>query len=508
MFRKFRLIWGTESGVVACSVAGWLTALAWTAVAYFVQTSKNCSALSHYNLIEAPLAWLFLTITIFLFSLSAVQAYGLVSNGSLAPISRVGKYTPIVLAGLALLVVPFNTHDISFYFGAGQAAHRGLNVFTAQWSMVDSFYCPGVNSSITGIMYGPLTVLFIEFIYFLSGAQPILFIFFWKLWMLLGMVIAGQLTFYLVRYHSIFIDQATFIDQGRFNLLWYAQPILLWHWVANGQFDVWWFIMVLAAFILAIRGQWAGVIICLLVGIWIKFIPLLMAPWFALWWWQSIGRENWKVAVTRLGAGVLGTGIITWLSWKPFWQGFVVFKATILQSKWAVNSLFAALYFTLKPLAVAALDARAHLALTSLLQGGLLLLALFMVWPLITKSLPVVLRRARWQPVDFIQAIFISMLVYLIFWQKSFWPWYISWLLPLGIILFFISAAKSLRWLTVWLSVAPLFFYIIWIFNHVWRHTDAPSELWFYYTIVVGLWLLPVMKLAVWRKKHYELSDE
>jgi alpha-1,6-mannosyltransferase len=285
------------------------------------------------------------------------------------------------------------------------------------------------------------------------------------------------------------------INVWKLSLFWFCQPILIWQWVGNGQFDVLWLIFLLIAILYSIKKCWWMVIVSLIIGIWIKFIPLLMAPWFALWWWQDTNKLTWKKNIFQ---AVIGLGIsvfITAVSWKPFWEGIATLQPVALQTKWAVGSIFSVLYFSLKPTFSFLFETRAHWILTRLIHLTVGVAALWLVYPVIKKGFYILIKQNIWQPINYISAIFVSMLIYLSVWQKSFWPWYIAWLLPLGLIIFLNNRLFMLNKILVWISLSPLFFYAVWAINHATRNTDAPSELWFQWLIVCVIWVYPLIQL-------------
>ena len=351
-------------------------------------------------------------------------------------------------------------------------------------------------------MYGPITVVIFGLTYALAHGDALFFILLWKFIMLLFFVITSSLIWKIIKLLS---DNK--IEKKSVFIFLSCQPAFVWYWIGNGQFEALWIIFALLALLYSLKRKWFAVFICLVIGIWIKFIPLLIAPWFVLWWWQDTNRANWKNNVGQAVLSFILSTAITYLVWLPFWAGSKTVHTILLQSKWAVNSLFSLLYYSLKPLFVQLFNGDAHWWLTRLLHLALFIFVLYLVYPLLKKVYLILLKRTYWTPISYITAIFISMLVFLAIWQKSFWPWYLSsWLLPFGILLFFTVKSKSLEKILIWLSTMPLAFYIIWIINHVTRGTDAPSELWFYYVVFILTWVYPITHLLKWRLAHYSME--
>ena len=489
-----------DKSIFFSTLFGWLLAGGALAVRYVTSAEIGCSFASRFNIIESRAASVLFVGACVCFSISAYYAWAYVENPATAP-SKFIKYLPLLSLLGAFIAIPFNTHDLSYYFSAGRAAHEGVNVYTEAWTMENYFICPSPKNTGAGIMYGPLSVFLFEGVYRLSADNLVVFIIIWKMLMVFATGLAAWLAARLAKY----LHPTT--DRRIFYLVWFAQPLLLWEWVANGHFDIVWLVLVLAAIIYALKQRWWLVLICLAIGTWIKFIPLLMAPWFALWWWQSLTRQTWRKSVLSAAVGIVASAVITYISWLGFWQGRATITPIILQTKWAVTSIFSVLYYSSKGLFVTMLGANAHWYLTRLVHAIVLVFAWYLLWPLVKRAWRVVIKKDVWELKDFLVAIFISMLVYLSVWQKSFWPWYISWLLPFGIILVGYHN-HFIKKMSRWLGIAPLYFYAIWLFNHHTRHTDAPSELWFYYVIVALVWVVPVALLVKWRRIGYALTTE
>ncbi|MBI2037828.1 MAG: hypothetical protein HYT15_02755 [Candidatus Magasanikbacteria bacterium] len=492
--------------IIGAGIIGWLVVLVWSIVSY-INFGANCNFLGRLNLAGIPWSLLFYPLFIASLAVSAFFAYTLIhSEAAVATVTH--KKWLYAVGGLlllaAILMPSLNTHDISFYFSAGKALSQGTNVFAQDWYMANMYACEPKGTNLNGIMYGPITLGFFTLVFNLSQGNFLAFVLVWKLLLLLGLFVSALVSWKIIQ----LLSNAKF-EKLNFYLWWCVQPMIVWQWLGNGQFDVLWVVFVLLAILAAIKKYWWLVIILLVVGIWVKFIPLLMAPWFALWWWQDTNMSNWKQNLSQAAVGIMAGILMTYLLWNPFWQGPQILKPILLQTKWAVSSIFSASYYSLKPLFVQLFTEKAHWILTRALHAAVFLLALYFIYPLFKKAVLVLLKRTQWQPAQYVGAIFISMLIYLAIWQKSFWPWYISWLLPFGLIYLYLSPSIFLKKILIWLSIVPLLsFYIPWIYNHVLRGTDAPSELWFQYMIVLTVWVYPLVQLFKWRKLAYDSNIE
>ena len=402
---------------------------------------------------------------------------------------------------LAALVVPFGSGDVVFYFWAGKSISAGtVNVFTQDWPRENHFVQPAFKV-MDRFPYGPITARAFGAVYDLSHDNVVVFIILWKLIVLLFFALCGWLVYK-------FLDLSDDNNQkSNFWLLWFLQPAALFEWIVHGHFDSIWLAVVVLALILAKRKTWWLVLPCLVVGIWIKFIPIFFIPWFVIKWWQEINLQNWK---KMLGGQVVGIAVsvaVTILVWAKFWQGPAVFELIAKLSKWAVMSVFALLYYSLEPLFKFVIGTSYHWYLTRLMQFGLLAVILYLMYPFLKKALMVVLKKDVFSESSFLAAFFVSMAAYVIFWQKAFWPWYIVWLFPLGVMAYAKSQNEYIKKITAWATLSPLFFYFVWMLNYqITGGGDATAKLWFFYYVVLSVLAYPIYKIFKWRKKNFDLS--
>jgi hypothetical protein len=399
----------------------------------------------------------------------------------------------LIIAGififLALLTVPFASNDTQFYYSLGKTVSQNNDPYTQAWNIENKFFYPPAVSQTTGVMYGPLSLDFFSLFYSASGNNVLYFIILWKIFMVALLVVCGQLVLRMI---------GPAMDKKIFYAFWLSQPLILFEWIANGHFDGLWLVFLLLAFILADRKKWWIVILCLTVGAWIKFIPLLLSPIFLLWWWQDLDKDNWRKRMGEALGGLGGAAVLTILAWWPYWQGTKVFQAIALQSKWAVHSLFAALYYSLKPLSVLVFQDRAHWFLTRFLHVALVLAVLYFIYPLLKQVWLIIIRKIKWQSVQYISASFVGLLIYLLVWQKSLWPWYMTFIIPLGLVVYAKSKNIYLQKILLWLGLAPLFFYVPWMMFG--GDTVSLSFFWYVFVLVA---VYPLIQLWQWRKVDY-----
>jgi len=357
------------------------------------------------------------------------------------------------------------------------------------------------KGALIGFSYGPVMATVFKWLYMASQGRPEIFLLIWKFVMLLVLIGAGVITMKLVK---LFSDGK---DAAPYYLLWFAQPIFLFEWVVNVHFDGLWLLFLLLAIYAARAKRWWLVFPALIIGVWIKYIPILLLPFFALWWWQELNWQNWKKLLSQMGLGLGIAGLISVLSWWPYWAGPQVFSSLVLQSKWVAWSWFGVIYYSLKPLFMWFLGDQTHWYLTRLAQGFLLAVFIFTLYPMIKKCLAILFKKARWEDGEYVQAMIIFLLAYLLIWQKSFTPWYGAWFIPLGLIAFQKYRHPYMMKIITWFSSAAFIFHIVFIIDWFSKDPGAGGQLWFNYLIVGSIVMYPLYLIFRWRQKNYAASE-
>lgn len=394
----------------------------------------------------------------------------------------------------SVFILPFTSNDLNYYFDVGATIEEGINPYTQDRATQNNYIFDSEKDSANGVMYGPITVALFQLFYKISQGNIFLFALLFKIFILITFFTVSILTWVLIK------DLNIKINKNIFFIFFLTQPLVIWEWVVNGHFDGLWLIFVLLSILFANKGKWWLVITCLTMGIWIKFIPLLMVPWFALWWWQGLERGNYKKNILEIIVGIILSIFTTIFVWFKYWSGLEVFEAIAVQSKWAVNSLFSVLYYSFRPVFEFLIGQNYHWYLTRVLHLVLLVFLIYMVYPYIKKAFLILSKKIKLTPIEYIQAIFVTMLLYLFIWQKSFWPWYVVWLLPLGLIL--LSKNKYINKIFIYISLVPLLFYIPWMATATNAH-----KLWFFYYAVGLVMIYPLFQLYKWRKKDYAIVE-
>lgn len=399
---------------------------------------------------------------------------------------------------LAFLLVPFGSGDMNYYYNAGRALNSGVNVYKEIWPFKNELTPASPQITMVYFSYGPLAALLFSLV-FKIGANIFSFVVAWKFFVVLSFV---SCAFMLNR---IIILNDLVVNREKFYLFWFLQPLLLFEWISNGHFDAVWLLFVLTALFFAQKKKWFLSVAGLVIGVWIKFIPVFIAPWLVLWWWQEADFKNWRKQVGVLAMLICVAIALTFFVWAPYWAGFGTLKSIVYQSKWVVSSYFGILYYSLLPIFTSVFGGGAHWYLTRLVHLVLALVAIYFLYPYFKNVLLVLTKKLRWEVFEYYQAIFVTLFIYLFIWQKSFWPWYAAWLLPFGLLVYFKYNNIFLKKILIWISLVPLIFYPIWILVLKSLGVYAETELWFNYLYVLAVSLYPLINLYKWRKTGYSL---
>ncbi len=467
---------------------------------FFQSSTLLCPAVLSVN--EKIVSLLIVIVMTSVFALFGWKLWSILKKMDISP--KFKKISALIafLFISAILVVPFGSSDMSYYFAAGRAQNQGLNIYHDHWQMEKEFVYPVPMSDIIGFSYGPIIAHAFSGLYQISNNESVWFMVMWKLLMATSVVLCGYSIYRLIS----LLDGK--VDKKLIYAVFLLQPLLVFETVVNGHFDVLWLICVLEAIIAAHKKKWIWVIPLLVIGIWIKFVPALIAPFFLLWWWQSITKENWKKQLWRTVGGVVLGVVITTLVWHKYWIGPEVFQSVVIQSKWAVMSLFAVIYFSLKPLFESVFGSNAHWILTRGVHVAVFTVFAYVLFPYFKKVFSILRKKMVWETGDYIAGMFVFLLVYLLVWQKSFLPWYGLWFLPLGIVLYSIYQNPYLLRITRWITLSPFIYYLLWLVDWFFTHTDAGSELWFYYAMVGIVFLYPFSIILEWRASGFAIQKE
>ncbi len=398
----------------------------------------------------------------------------------------------------ALLVLPFGSSDVDFYYNSAKAVTAGINPYVESWPLQRNFSYPPDNISlINGMAYGPLFLRFIQVFYQLAGGNPFVFIVLWKILIFFAYLFCVWLLYPLIKQNQWAKEKDNFI------LFWLCQPLIIWEWLANGHFDVLWIVFLILSIFFSQKRNWFLALIFLSVSIWIKIIPIFLIPWLGIWWLNNLKKDFKIKELLSFIYGIGGGLAVTIVSWLGFWRGLSTIQPIILQSKWAADSLFSLVYYSLKPAFEILIGGNYHWYLTRIVQFSFLMLLIYFFWPMVCKLWSFIASKRNFLNQEIFVYIFLTLVLFLLIWQKSFWPWYIIWLLLFAVLAGLELDNGYLYKICRWLFAVPLAFYPIWYINWLLRGTDATPELWFNFVFTGLVVFYPLLYLFRWRQKKY-----
>jgi alpha-1,6-mannosyltransferase len=264
-------------------------------------------------------------------------------------------------------------------------------------------------------------------------------------------------------------------------------PLLLFESAANAHNDILMLAFTALALLLAVRRDWTLAFPALAAAVLVKYLTGLLGPLLLLWAWRSTRgqpRERRRI--------VAGLGLAVWLMvacFAIFWTGAGTVGALAGAAGEALNSpgwlLRAALERLGLPETVAHLVVAAPLATAFLVVYALLLRRAWAAG----SGFPAFLRYGL-----------IALTVYL--WTLSwwFWPWYVTWVLPVAALLAGRPVAFALLW-----SVAALAAYVPINFRPLFWGEPPDGRMPFAVTLTVFLPpALAALVLVVQRRRHPE----
>jgi hypothetical protein len=252
-------------------------------------------------------------------------------------------------------------------------------------------------------------------------------------------------------------------------------PLLLFEAAANGHNDLLMLAFTALALYLAARRNWLLAFPALAAAVLIKYVTGLLGPLLLLWAWRSSGsgRERWRVV-----AGLALAACLTVAAYAPFWAGMETFQAVRGAAGGALNSPGWLMREALQR--VGASEQIARVLVSVVLAAvflGVYFSALRLVWRAadlptqpspfkgrggtVAQFLPAPAREREAAgrgglPDAVLRAGFLVLAVYISTVAWWFWPWYVTWLLPLAGLL---VGGREARLAVVW-SVAALAAYI------------------------------------------------
>jgi len=358
---------------------------------------------------------------------------------------------------LLFLVPPIGSTDVFFYKALSQVA----NPFTEIAIKTNPFISLGSLIQIKYVMYAPLWIT-INHLLFEPITNLLTAMFSYKLL---------TTVFHLLNFKLI-IKTLKLLNTKNYKLhalLYLLNPLLLFEFVVNAHFDVIMLTFILLGIYFFVSEKYELGFLSLTLSVLIKYTAIFTIPIFALYL-LTRSKLSWVIRIKRLTISGVFSLITAILTFKPYWIGTTIFEGINRQSDWAVNSLFSALYTPIyllyKELTGNNIYSRSFRDLWIVM--GIIFLLLILK-PAIRLFKALIYPKLK-SDVSIHYFIYFSTLFYflwIIFIQRSFWPWYVSW--PLVFLPFIYREYKTLSSTILILSLTSLFFYLLQVFLGPWN---------------------------------------
>ena len=495
-------------------IASFGTMAALTAVHYFIYQGPG----SYFDS-----SWIWyaslrnnLTLVIDFFILLALFSVAVFGFWSFVGNQKFNLFIFLLLLIFSVFTKPLGSADMSFYYSQGKVAAENRNTFVVNWKKI-----PFGDKSIKyfdedqkSYPYGPITLTISHLFYDLSRGNMVVFAFLAKIFNLLGAVCCAVLVGFIRR----MLGRAVVLQDEIYNYI--ISPFILFEVGVNGHLDPWFVVFVLLAILAAVKNLWQYVLPLLIIGIWIKYLPIIFLPIFLFWFLNRVTKNNLPKMLWITIVGIFLATSITFASWYPYWQGPEVFSGITKQFS-IVNlspSINTPVYILEKLLSTGPeLIRNFGLQILAIFRIIIFAFVVYLAFPIAKNTILKVSKRERVEDVYFIKALYLASLLYLYLVQKTFWPWYL--ILPFFIGWILIGIEKS-----PWISLVQKYFYapllIYYLINFI------LDVLYFRYLTNYGLGYLSVFMLREsisliyalvcifplyyiirWRKNNYEYKS-
>ena len=361
-------------------------------------------------------------------------------------------------AGLALVTLPrLFSKDVLSYLAYGRAyGAYGLNPYTTTPNnMQFDFNFRLIDWPDAVSVYGPAWTLLCTALY-----------------KIIAPLAGGNIWGYIVSFRLVGLA----LHLGCAALVWYIlgrirprdrvagtifyawNPLALIEFAGNGHNDVglvFFLLAAIAAYVSPNRRPWL-VALCLALSVLTKFITLLIVPAYLLLLWRG-HRPGARGPLSRarilalLQAGAVAT-LAAALLWAPFAAALrnPLFLINSSAASQYGNSLLQLFYLGLRGLFAAALPAAISHDIANGLVLGIGRFAFLIVWGVLT-----------WRSRDlasWLSATFWILLAYLVLATPWFWPWYVTWIVPLAVLV----GGRRATAATLTFSASVLVIYVLW----------------------------------------------
>jgi len=247
-------------------------------------------------------------------------------------------------------------------------------------------------------------------------------------------------------------------DQVAGTIFYAWNPLALIEFAGNGHNDVglvFFLLAAIAAYVGPNRRLWL-VALCLALSVLTKFITLLIVPAYLLLLWRTHppgarGPFSRARILSWAQAGAVAT-LAAAILWAPFAAAlrnplFLINSSAASQYD---NSLLQLVYWSLRGIFSAVLPAAISHDIANTLVLGAGRLAFVIIWGILT-----------WRSRDVASWLFANfwiLLAYLVLATPWFWPWYVTWIIPLAVL----TGGRRATAAALTFSASVLVLYVMW----------------------------------------------
>lgn len=207
------------------------------------------------------------------------------------------------------------------------------------------------------------------------------------------------------------------INTGMLLFAW--NPLLVYFAGGTGHNDLWLAAVLVLALGCLVRRWYVAASLLTIVGVLIKFIPILLLPVIVIVVWRELPLRA-RLRTYFLG-GSLGA-VLTFMLYRPFWVGFESL-ALDRRGRMFTSSLGTLIRQALEPI----LTNQAGAVVNVLALGLFGLFTLWQLWQL--------MRVSSLEPTTAIETLLRIILFYLLVGAIWFQHWYLAWVIPLAALL-------------------------------------------------------------------------
>jgi len=346
----------------------------------------------------------------------------------------------------AFLTVPFGSTDVFYYLGAARGEiTSNINPYLGGFVKINPFHATLFFGS-GPIMYPPLWLTINKVLWTISAPFG-----------LLGQAYSYKLIFLICHFLTSWL---IYKSTKRFDdfILYFFNPLLLFEFVTNAHYDALMLLFIALGIYLILKDKVILGLTSISSAILTKYTAVLFLPFLVMY----LTIEAWKhkklisQISNTLVAGVVSVMLLT-ISAYPYWTktGVTMLKGITAQSDWFVNSFFATLYVPL--IWFYKVTTAQNIPSVSAKYLWILLIVIG-VTILVKRLIPLITRISL---TTLFELLTMVVIVFLIFFQRSFWPWYASWAFLPAV---FLAKNNKIFKLALIFTFSSLAFYIPFVF--------------------------------------------